>query len=275
MELAASGDQQQSEVDDTVLGAVTDETVDLETEFIVQSMDTLADLQFPGFADTLSHVPAFSQDPINNVNVQTLTAPDQTTTTTDQDYDSVFERVDACLESKETPFIALQSSDEEAEGYRVELEEASQSLPEEQMSSTECKRIGFQGSKSCYFVGTDDTGFEPCCGTISIADGTVMSIGHLFAASVCNGGAAPCFLSQWLYTYISSGFIQSVLNCLPCTLPSGSCYSETYGELFQACDDDKVKEIVTSPAGLELLDSVGYRGNPMKASLDKKSSILQ
>ena len=46
-------------------------------------------------------------------------------------------------------------------------------------------------------------------------------------------------------------------------------------QLFQACDDDKVKEIVTSEAGLELLDSVGYRGNPVKPNLQKKSSILQ
>lgn len=86
--------------------------------------------------------------------------------------------------------------------------------------------------KSCYFVGTDDIGYEPCCGTISVADGTVMSIGHLFAASVCNGGAAPCFLSQWLYTYISSG-LQSVMTSLPSTLPPGSCYSEIYGEVIR------------------------------------------
>ena len=46
-------------------------------------------------------------------------------------------------------------------------------------------------------------------------------------------------------------------------------------QLFQACDDDKVKEIVTIEAGFELLDSVGYRGDPMKANLLKKSSILQ
>ena len=85
--------------------------------------------------------------------------------------------------------------------------------------------------KSCYFVGTDDRGYEPCCGTISVADGTVMSIGHLFAASICNGGAAPCFLSQWLHIYIAYG-LQKVLTCLPSTLPAGSCYSEIYGEVI-------------------------------------------
>ena len=95
----------------------------------------------------MSHAPEFSKDPINNVNVQTLRAHNQTTTT-EQGYNSFFdvpktgfpvcnkkfmvsiieEHVYACLQSKETPLIALQSCDEEAEGYRVEIGEASQSL---------------------------------------------------------------------------------------------------------------------------------------------------
>ncbi len=84
--------------------------------------------------------------------------------------------------------------------------------------------------KLCYLDGNDDMGYEPCCGTICVPNGTVMSIGHLFAASICNGGAAPCFLPQWLYIYISKG-LQSVLTCLPSTLPPGSCCSEIYGKV--------------------------------------------
>ena len=94
---------------------------------------------------------------------------------------------------------------------------------------------------SCYFVGTDYMGYEPICGTLSVANGTVMSIGHLFAASVFNGGAAPFFPSHWLYTYISSG-LQSVPTCLHSTLPPGSCYCETYGEVI----NDKAKYVRTN-----------------------------
>eukprot|EP00112_Aurelia_sp_Birch-Aquarium-sp1_P007932 Seg1866.5 transcript_id=Seg1866.5/GoldUCD/mRNA.D3Y31 product="hypothetical protein" protein_id=Seg1866.5/GoldUCD/D3Y31 len=152
---------------------VKNEIVDLEPDFVLQSMDNLADLQFPSFADVMSHAPEFSQDPINNV--QTLTSTSQTTTT-EQGYNSFFgvpnsrcpvcnkkfivsmieEHVDSCLQSKETPFIALQSSDEEAEGYRVEQGEAGQSFPEEQMSSSERKRMLVGAVKACQFKSDTD-----------------------------------------------------------------------------------------------------------------------
>jgi len=31
------------------------------------------------------------------------------------------------------------------------------------------------------------------------------AIGHLFAASVVNGGPAPCFLAPWVYEYMVNG----------------------------------------------------------------------
>ena len=59
--------------------------------------------------------------------------------------------------------------------------------------------------KHKYFVGDDDSGFEPLSGILSITDGTMKSIGHLFAASIVNGGPAPAFLAPWVYEYIVAG----------------------------------------------------------------------
>ena len=55
-----------------------------------------------------------------------------------------------------------------------------------------------------FFVGNNDDGYEPSGGIVTIADGTMNSIGHLFAASIINGGPAPAFLASWVYEYISN-----------------------------------------------------------------------
>ena len=40
------------------------------------------------------------------------------------------------------------------------------------------------------------------------------SIGHLFAASIINGGPAPAFLASWVYEYMSNG-IKGALKSAP------------------------------------------------------------
>ena len=65
-----------------------------------------------------------------------------------------------------------------------------------------------------FFVGNNDDGYEPSGGIVTIADGTMNSIGHLFAASIINGGPAPDFLASWVYEYISNG-IKSALKSAP------------------------------------------------------------
>ena len=60
--------------------------------------------------------------------------------------------------------------------------------------------------KHKYFIcDKSGKGYERSCGILSVADGTMRSIGHLFAASVVNGGPAPCFLSPWIYEYMVNG----------------------------------------------------------------------
>ena len=62
-----------------------------------------------------------------------------------------------------------------------------------------------QEIKHQYFTGNDETGFEPSFGITSVTDGTAFSVGHLFAATVLNGGPAPNIFSSWIYNYIIGG----------------------------------------------------------------------
>ena len=69
-------------------------------------------------------------------------------------------------------------------------------------------------NKMTFFVGTHDDGYEPSEGVLTITDGTMNSIGHLFAASIINGEPAPAFLASSVYEYISSG-IKTALKSAP------------------------------------------------------------
>ena len=53
-----------------------------------------------------------------------------------------------------------------------------------------------------FFVGNNDDVYEPSAGILTVADGTMNSSGHLFAASKINGGPEPDFLPSWVYEYI-------------------------------------------------------------------------
>ena len=66
-----------------------------------------------------------------------------------------------------------------------------------------------QEIKHQYFTGNDGTVFEPFFGITSVTDGTAFSVGHLFTATVYNGGPAPNIFCSWIYNYIVGG-----MNCL-------------------------------------------------------------
>ena len=51
--------------------------------------------------------------------------------------------------------------------------------------------------KKTHFIENNEIGFKPFCGLVS---GSLMAIGHLFAASIINGGPGPCFLAPWIIT---------------------------------------------------------------------------
>ena len=70
-----------------------------------------------------------------------------------------------------------------------------------------------------YFTGAEEN-MEPVNSLHAVADGTMKSIGHLFAASICNYGPAPNFLS-WIFSYIVGG-IGAVFDDLPTILNTES-----------------------------------------------------
>ena len=85
--------------------------------------------------------------------------------------------------------------------------------------------------KEQYFIGDEDNGFEPCCGILSVADGSIRSIGQLIAASICNGGPGPGFIAPWVFDLITGG-IQTVLTSLPSELVAGSVNCKLFKEVF-------------------------------------------
>ena len=73
-----------------------------------------------------------------------------------------------------------------------------------------------------YFTGDNDR-MEPLNSLHAVADGTMKTIGHLFAASICNYGPAPNFLSTWVFDYMIGG-VEKVMKQLPANLNESSDY---------------------------------------------------
>ena len=57
-----------------------------------------------------------------------------------------------------------------------------------------------------------------------------MAIGHLFAASIVNGGPGPGFLAPWVYHYIIDG-LGSISSFLPSRVDDRTLYSTAYNEV--------------------------------------------
>ena len=85
--------------------------------------------------------------------------------------------------------------------------------------------------KTQYFSGDDVLGYEPVCGTLSVADGTVKEIGHLMAASICNGGPAPDFFPVWIYKFIVGG-IHLALKFCPMEIESSFQHSPVFNKVY-------------------------------------------
>ena len=66
--------------------------------------------------------------------------------------------------------------------------------------------------KSLYFTRDDVVGYEPFCGMLSIADGSINKIGQLLAASICHGRPGPGFLARWVFRYITRGITAVLPN---------------------------------------------------------------
>jgi len=84
-------------------------------------------------------------------------------------------------------------------------------------------------AKTLYFTGTEDS-MEPIRSLHAVGDETMKIIGHLMAASICNYGPAPNFLSPWVFNYIIGG-ISKVLEDLPASL-----HFTNNDENYQICE---------------------------------------
>jgi len=80
-----------------------------------------------------------------------------------------------------------------------------------------------------YFKGPENA-MEPSTSTHAVADGTIKSIGHLFAATICNYGPAPNFLVDWVFNYILGGS-DRVLQHLPKQIENSSKLGIVYNEV--------------------------------------------
>ena len=87
-----------------------------------------------------------------------------------------------------------------------------------------------QEVKDLYFTGDEQSGYEPSIGIVNIADGKAFSVGHLYAASMCNGGPGPSILAPWMYDFFVCG-MPLVMQKLPSHLPD-SKYSDLYEQVF-------------------------------------------
>jgi len=47
--------------------------------------------------------------------------------------------------------------------------------------------------------------FEPTFGLVSITDGTLTAIGHLFVSSIVHQRPGPGFLAPWVYQFLIGG----------------------------------------------------------------------
>lgn len=70
-------------------------------------------------------------------------------------------------------------------------------------------------------MGNDLNGYEPCQMRFCVADGSLQAIGHLFAASLINGGPGANYLAPWVYNYLVGG-LAYVLTQLPLSLNGGA-----------------------------------------------------
>ena len=84
--------------------------------------------------------------------------------------------------------------------------------------------------KNTHFIENNEIGFEPFCRLVSVTDGRLMAIWHLFAASIVIGGPGPCFLAPWAYNYIIDG-LDCISSFLPSRVDDRTLYSTAYNEV--------------------------------------------
>ena len=85
--------------------------------------------------------------------------------------------------------------------------------------------------KDKYFQGENEK-LEPRKSLFAATDGSMRSIGHLFAASIFHNGPTPNFLAEWVYEYIVAG-VEGAVKYLPQILDQdGNEFAEMYNRVI-------------------------------------------
>ena len=82
--------------------------------------------------------------------------------------------------------------------------------------------------KKTHFIENNEIGFEQFCGLVT--DGSLVAVGHLFAAIIVNGGPGLFFLAPWVYHYIIYG-LDCISSLLPSRVDDRTLYSTAYNEV--------------------------------------------
>ncbi|XP_066920038.1 uncharacterized protein [Clytia hemisphaerica] len=110
-------------------------------------------------------------------------------------------------------------------------------------------------------------GFEPAVGYMSVSDGTMICIGHLFISSIVCSGPAPNFLSPWAYEYLVGGIENTVLHPESC--------SQKFQQIHQAKNVEELRKMLCCDEGIDLLDSIGFQRNPATVTMDDQQLVLR
>ncbi|XP_044170891.1 uncharacterized protein LOC114949567 [Acropora millepora] len=98
--------------------------------------------------------------------------------------------------------------------------------------------------------------------------------GELMAASVVQGGPAPCFLSKEAFGYIVDG-IDSVSTEDWIPRVRNQRLKGAIEEVRSCSTDEELRQVLMKDSILDILSFVGYRGVPRKETLSSKEAILR
>jgi hypothetical protein len=142
---------------------------------------------------------------------------------------------------------------------------------------------------------------KPVASTIALMKGEFRLAGEIIAMSVLQGGPAPCFFGEEVVKYLTKQpllceknngayktICEKVSSLVYCTVVCFLFYLQytvcdvwvltivlPFLQLMGAVDDEKVREILISDEGMEILQEIGYKGVPHRETKSSICSIIQ
>lgn len=106
----------------------------------------------------------------------------------------------------------------------------------------------------------------------AVANNEFTVAGELMAASVVQGGPAPCFLSKEAFGYVVDGIDSvSIDDWIPKV--RNEKYKGAIGEVRSCSTNEEPRQVLMKDDILDILSFVGYRGGSSKETMSSKESI--